>query len=565
MLVFGLPIMFRRLSRQINSISAAAFLIAASSVASRLIGIVRDRILAGEFGAGDTLDAYYAAFRGPDLIFNLLVLGALSAGFIPIFSELVKSWRRPKRNCQAWEFAAAVLNLLALALIFISVLAEIFTPQLVGLIAPGFAPAKQQLTVKLTRIMFLSPIFLGLSSVFGGILQSFRRFFIYSLSPIFYNLGIVFGALYLAPRAGAVGLAWGVVLGAFCHLLIQAAASLKLGFSWRPVLGWHSGPVKNLAKMMVPRTMSLAIAQINLVVITIIASTLTSGALAVFNFANNIQSFAVGAFGISFAVAAFPALAAAKRKEEQIKHFSLALRQILFFILPASVLLLTLRAQIVRVILGTGRFGWQDTVRTIDALGFFTIGLFAQAAIPLLARMFYARKDSKTPFLVGLAAVAVGIGLSLWLPRVVFCNQVIGARGLIVKQCTPLGVSGLALAFSLANIVNFILLWLALRLKVGYLDENKILAAVFKFSLASIAAGLAVQGAKLLLGSFVNMRRLWGVLAQGAIAGLAGLVVYLLFCALLRSEEFFLLWRGFKRRWPWRRVELGDQSEARGI
>ncbi len=557
--------MFKRLSKQINSITVAASLIAASSVISRLIGIIRDRILAGEFGAGDTLDAYYAAFRAPDLIFNLLVLGALSAGFIPLFSDLIKNRSKPQDNQKAWYFAANVFNFLALSLILVSLLAEFFAPQLVKIIAPGFSAHKQQLTIVLTRIMFLSPVLLGLSSVFGGILQSFKRFLIYSFSPILYNLGIVVGALYFAPRWGAPGLAWGVVLGAALHFSIQMAASLKLGFKWRFVFDWQSKEIKKLLQMMVPRTLSLAIAQINLIVITIIASTLTSGALAVFNFANNIQSFPVGAFGISFALAAFPALAAAKRNKERIRHFSFVMRQILFFVLPSSVFLLTLRAQIVRIILGTGQFSWHDTVRTMDALGFFTIGLFAQATIPLLARMFYALKDSKTPFLVGLAAVGVGIVLSLWLPKVVFCNQVIGESGLIVKQCTPLGVSGLALAFSLANIVNFVLLWLALRVRLGDLDEIKIIKATFKFSLASIAAGLAVQATKLLLGNFVDMRRLWGVLVQGTGAALAGVLVYLLFCALLRSEEFFIFWRSFKRRLPWQKVETGDQTEAKGI
>lgn len=548
-------IMIKRLiNGQINSITMAAFLIGTTSLVSRFLGIFRDRILAGEFGAGDILDSYYAAFRVPDFVFNLLVLGALSAGFIPIFTCLIKDikcrfsfglFRTP--NNEAWILANNILNILGLTLLVLSGLGIIFAPGLVKLIAPGFGPEKQALTATLTRIMFLSPVFLGISSVLGGILQSFKRFFVYSLSPILYNIGIIIGALYFVPVWGVKGLAWGVVLGAFLHMIIQIPLAVKLGFRWSPEFNFRNGNVIKIGRMMVPRTLSLAISQINLLVITIIASTLAAGSIAVFNFANNLQSFPVGIFGIAFAVAAFPALsAAAKDKKDLIKNFSSTIRNILFFIIPSTVLLLTLRAQIIRVILGTGRFDWEDTILTINTLGFFTISLFAQAMIPLLVRMFYARQNSKTPFFIGLAVAILNVFLSLWLAG-------------------RLGIAGLALAFSLASIINFILLWLVLRLEVGYMDEIKILFSTVKFSVAAIASGLAVQGIKLVVWPLVDMSKLWGVLAQGLTAGLAGIFVYLAFCSLLKSEEFFHFWSSFKSRLPLKKVETNDQGEARGI
>lgn len=521
---------------------------------SRFLGIFRDRILAGEFGAGDVLDTYYAAFRVPDFVFNLLVLGALSAGFIPIFTCLIKDikcrfsfglFRTP--NQEAWALANNILNILGLTLLVLSGLGIIFAPNLIELIAPGFGSEKQALTAVLTRIMFLAPVFLGISSVLGGILQSFKRFFVYSLSPILYNIGIIIGALYFVPVWGVKGLAWGVVLGAFLHMIIQIPLAVKLGFRWSPEFNFRNGNVIKIGRMMVPRTLSLAISQINLLVITVIASTLAAGSIAVFNFANNLQSFPVGIFGIAFAVAAFPALAAAaKDKKDLIKNFSSTIRNILFFIIPSTVLLLTLRAQIIRVILGTGRFDWEDTILTINTLGFFTISLFAQAIIPLLVRMFYARQNSQTPFFIGLAVAALNVFLSLWLAG-------------------RLGIAGLALAFSIASIINFILLWLVLRLEVGYMDEIKILISTVKFSVAAIACGLAVQGIKLVVWPFVDMSKLWGVLTQGLTAGLAGVFVYLAFCSLLKSEEFFHFWSSLKRRLPFRKVETNDQGEARGI
>lgn len=547
--------MIKRLfNGEINSITMAALLVGGSSLISRLLGIFRDRILAGQFGAGDTLDIYYAAFRVPDLIFNLLVLGALSAGFIPIFTGLIKRPLEKIRSLfnadykEAWQLASNILNILGLGLLVLCGLGVIFAPQIMPLITPGFSREKLDLTVSLSRIMFLSPIFLGISSVFGGILQSFKRFFVYSMSPIFYNVGIIIGALYFAPLWGIYGLAWGVVLGAVLHLAVQLPALVQLGFKYRFKFEIKNPRVIKIWLMMAPRTMSLAISQLNLLVITIVASTMPSGSLAVFNFANNLQSFPVGIFGISFAIAAFPALsAAAFDKKKLVKDLSLTVRQILFFIIPSTIILLALRAQIVRVILGSGQFDWQDTVLTIDTLGFFAISLFAQALIPLLIRVFYARHDSKAPFIIGLVSAAANIFLSLWLSG-------------------RLGVAGLALAFSLANIINLILLWLWLNFEIGKMDGYKILISTVKFSLAALAGGLAVQAVKLVIGAKIDMTKFLGVLTQGVMAGLAGILIYFLVCLILKSEELFNFWSSLKRRLAGvKKIETSDQGEARGI
>jgi len=542
---------------QINNITIAAGLVAFSSLVSRFLGIFRDRILAGEFGAGDTLDVYYAAFRVPDLIFNLLVLGALSAGFIPIFTSLlknplakVKGWVKGKQNEEAWDLVNDLLNILLLGLIIFCSLGIIFAPALTRLIAPGFNSEMQSLTSSLTRIMFLSPLLLGISSVLGGILQSFRRFFVYSLAPIMYNIGIIIGALYLVPIWGIHGLAWGVVLGAALHMLVQLPMAIRLGFRHNLRINFKSSQIKKIGTMMIPRTMSLAISQINLVVITIIASTLAVGSLAVFNFANNLQSFPIGIFGISFAIAAFPAMSAvAFNRRKLISNFSSTLRQILFFIVPATVLLITLRAQIIRVVLGTGSFNWEDTILTMNTLGFFSISLFAQACLPLLIRVFYARHNSSTPFFIGLVSAMANVVLSLWLSR-------------------SYGVAGLALGFSIASIFNFILLWLALHIEVGNLDELRILSSTIKFSVAAVLAGITVQSVKLLVWPYIDMTRTWGVFTQGFLAGLSGILIYALICALLRSEEFIAIWSPVKCRLCrplWKKVETGDQGEARGI
>lgn len=547
--------MIRRLfNGQINSITIAALLIALSSLLSRLLGILRDRILAGQFGAGETLDIYYTAFRIPDLMFNLIVLGALSAGFVPIFTGLIKDYDCKEKklwpfcpNKEAWNLASNVINIMGVFLLALSLLGIVFALPLTKLIAPGFTLEKQIIAANLTRIMFLSPLFLGISSILGGMLQSFKRFFVYSLSPIFYNVGIIIGALYFVEYWGIKGLAWGVALGAFLHMIIQVPTIIKLGYKYSPQFNFKDENTRKIGVMMIPRTLSLAATQINLIFITAIASTLSAGSLSVFNLANNLQSFPIGIFGLSFAVAAFPALSAvAFDKKKLVENFSSVFRQILFFIVPATVLLLTLRAQIIRVILGTGAFNWEDTILTINALGFFAISLFAQASVSLLVRVFYARHNSTIPFYAGLFSVLVNIVLSLYFKN-------------------TMGVAGLALAFSIASVVNFIILWLVLKIELGDMDEVRILSSTIKFSLAALAGGVIIQATKILIWPFIDMTRLWGVLAQGLLAGILGTCAYLFVCILLRSEELFNFWESIKRRLPWKKVETEDRGEARGI
>ena len=536
--------------QKVNSIAVAAVLVAISSLISRLLGVFRDSILANQFGAGQKLDIYYAAFRVPDLLFNLIVLGALSAGFIPIFSGLVKDFANPekKENQEAWQLANNVINLLSLFLAVISLFGIIFAPVLISLITPGFSVEAKAATVSLTRIMFLSPLFLGISGVLGGMLQSFRRFFIYSLAPIFYNLGIIAGALWFSKWWGLSGLAWGVVLGAFLHMLIQIPAVYSLGFRYSLKINFRDKPTRRIGKMMIPRTLSLAITQIDLLVTTIIASGLMAGSLTVFNLANNLQSFPVGIFGVSFAIAAFPALSQyAFDKEKLEANFSSTLRQIFFFVIPSTVFLITLRAQIIRVILGSGNFSWQNTILTMNTLALFSVSLFAQASIPLMVRVFYARHNSRTPFYLGIFTVAVDIILCLILSK-------------------KMGVTGLALSYSISNILNFLLLWTWLYFKVGNLGIAKIVNSAIKFGLASIGAGLTIQLMKIAVLPIIDMTRFFGVFIQLIVAASVGGVVYLILCYLLGSEEVITFISLIRRRLPFKtRHNLDDSGEARGL
>jgi putative peptidoglycan lipid II flippase len=528
-------------NNQSKTIAAAAFILGAASLVSRLIGLFRDRILAGMFGAGDELDIYYAAFRIPDLVYSLLVLGAISAGFIPVFISYLQ-----KDQDKAWYLANSVLNLMALSLMVICAVLIIFTPWLMKLVAPGFSSEKLSVAVQLTRIMFLSPFFLGLSAIFGGILQSFRRFLIYSLGPIMYNLGIIFGALVLVDYFGLLGLAYGVVLGAFLHMFIQIPSAYFCGFKWRPIFDFRFAGVRRIFKIMPPRVLSLALSQINFWVMTVFASFLVVGSIAVYNLAHNIWSFPLGIFGISFVLAAFPKLSETAQKKDVVgfvKTFSLTARQILFFTLPAAALFIVLRAQIVRVILGTGRFDWQDTVLTLQTLAYFSLALFAEALILLFLRGFFAWEDTRTPFLIGLLATVVRLSAAWFLAR-------------------SLGVPGLALGFSLGSIFYFLLLFIALRKKIGLLDERNIFVSGLKMLVASFLAALTAYLTLRFLAPLVDLTTGLGLLIQGGLAGLTGILIYLLFARLFRLDEFKLFLTSLFSRLPWKKLprEIGETN-----
>lgn len=469
---------FARLGAPSRSVGAAAFLIAVAGVVSRILGFFRDRILASQFGAGDTLDTYYAAFRIPDMIYGLLVAGALGAAFIPVFTELIAK----KDEARAWRLADGVLHLLTAALGLLAFIGIIFAPALMAFVAPGFSLEKQAAAADLTRIMLLSPLFLSVSAVFGGVLVSFKRFAAYSFAPIFYNAGIIAGAVFLVPVFGIAGLGWGVVLGSFLHMLIQVPSLMQSGFQYRFRLlsAWSDRDVRRVIRLMIPRSLGMAANQIGLLVMTVFASLLASGSLAAFTLANNIQSVPLGLFGIAFSLAAFPSLSLLLAENKE-KDFFLMLaetsRRILFFVVPLSVIMIVFRAQFVRVILGAGEFDWNDTIMTFEILKWLSVSLFAQSLIPLFARAFFSLQDTKTPFYIALGSEIIHIALiPLLMPYY--------------------SVEALAIAFSVASIVNCALLYVFLRRRIGVWDDSRIFLPAAKIFLAAIVAGLIAQISK---------------------------------------------------------------------
>ena len=499
-----------------QSIVSGALIIGFASLISRGLGLVRDRLFAHQFGASEILDAYYAAFRIPDLVFNLLVLGALSSAFVPVFIFYLNQNKK-----DAWRITNSVLNITTLILVSVCVLVFIFIPRLIFLVAPGFSPELKDLTAQLTRIMLISPIFFGISNVFSGVLNSFKRFLAYAFAPVFYNIGIILGAIFLVPSYGVYGLAGGVVLGSFLHMLIQLPAFLHTGFKYRPLIYFKHPGVRKIGRLMLPRTIGLAMTQMNLWVVTVIASLESEGSISIFNMANNLQSLPVGIFGVALSISCFPYLAEAFSKNDKIKfrnHFSDTFNKIMFFVIPASMLLLVERAQVVRIVLGTGKFDWQDTYLTAQSLGFFAIGIFAQALIPLVARAFYAVHDTKTPVIISITSVIINVVASLVLVR-------------------SLGVMGLALAFSIAAFVNILLLLFMLRWKVGNLNDRRIVVSGFKIVLLSVVMAGVIYLMLQVMSYQVDMWSFWGIFVQAGVSALVGIAVYIGLAQLLKLKE----------------------------
>jgi putative peptidoglycan lipid II flippase len=400
--------------------------------------------------------------------------------------------------------------------------------------------------------MFLSPFLLGISGIFGGALVSFKKFLIYSLAPIFYNFGIIIGALFLVKPFGPAGLAWGVVLGALLHLLIQYPAVKFSGFHFQPMFfeAWKNPDVRKVLRLMIPRTLTIAVSQINFTIITIFASTLATGSLAVFNFANNIQSAPLGLFGISFAIAVFPTLSAHNARNETgkfVRAFSRTFRQVLFFVIPLSMFLFVLRAQTVRVLLGTGKFNWDDTIMTFQVLGLMTISLFAQSLLPLLTRAFYAIQNTKTPLYIAIVSETVNIVTVL----------------LLIKKYD---VFGLAIAFSLASVINMILLLIYLRKNLPNIDGKNILNSTSRIIAATIVAGVVTQVAKYIVGSRGELDTFVAVLTQLVIAGGAGMAAFCLASYYLDVKEFFQFTDSLTRKiFGAKKLISEDTGEVSGI
>ena len=508
-----------------KSISGGALIIAIFYILNGVLALLRNGLLASKFGASRILDIYWASFRIPDLLYVIFISGALSAGFIPFFAQKINQSKE-----EAWRLANNILSTFILMLMLVAILVIFFAPSLVPLIVPGFNSADQKQVVNFLRIMMLQPIFLGISSILSGMLQTFRRFFITSLSPIFYNLGIILGIIFFIHFLGPIGLAYSVILGAILHLLVLVPSLKNIGFRFNFLPNFKSPNLKNLFSIAGPRTLSLISTQINFWVITIIASRLEKGSLAIFNFANDLQYLPQNIFAVSFAISAFPILSGLINESEKFNNIlAKTIKNILLFIIPISAFYFVFKEQIVKLTLRYGYFDFLAAKEVFTILGIFAFGMIASALLPLLIRAFFAKQDAFRPFFAGFSANILNIILSLILaPR--------------------FGVGGLTIAFVASNYFNLALLWLMMiGRKIIEETGEQIWKQLKKFIIGNIICSLAavlVSYLYLILFSyFVKADSFVQIFTQAIFGFLILTAVYFLLFYLLMRKEFLAFWK----------------------
>jgi putative peptidoglycan lipid II flippase len=533
--------------RETRGMHRAAYILAGFAFGSQLLALVRDRLLAGAFGASSTLDVYYAAFRVPDLLFatiaSLLSLYAL----LPVISRF-----KDAEEGYMVSFMRQTLLAFFVAMAGIAGVLYFLVPYLLPLIAPGIERGYQEELAALTRILLLQPILLGASNILAVLTQLRHRFLLYSISPLLYNVGIIVGILVFYPKWGIEGLGWGVVLGALLHVLVQApffALERSKSFSW----GKFWQPFFEVLRLSVPRTLALAAGQISLLALVALASLFAEGSIAVFMFAWNLQAVPLTIIGVSYSVAAFPTLArlhATGEKKEFISHIESALRHILFWSLPALVLIVVLRAQIVRVVLGAGAFDWDATRLTAAALALFILSLSAQGMTLLIARAYYAAGKTAIPLVLGIFSVVITL-FSAWFLVYLF-------------NASPLWRALLEGLFRVSNIGDTTVLMLALSYTVGALLQCGLglyffsrdfdvayrgLSRLFFESMsAAVIGGAVAYGMLVLVGEIVDIDTFVGIFAQGVAGGVVGVGTVACTLLLLRNQEFLETYASFTRR-----------------
>jgi putative peptidoglycan lipid II flippase len=504
-----------------RQIARGAATVMAAFVLNSLMGLLRQVLITRAFGADAALDAFLAAARLPEILFNLIAGGALASAFIPTFTGLLEN----KKTAEAWQVASSIANLLVLVLVGVSALAWVFAPQLVsGLLVPDFSATQQALTVELLRIQLITPVIFGLSGLLMGVLNAHQSFFLPTLAPSMLWLGIIISVFAFVPSLGIHGLAWGAVLGAFLHLGVQLPALVRLRPAYTPALGLKLASVRQVGRLMAPRLLGVAVVQLNFLVNTIVASGLAAGSLAAITVAFSVMLMPQQVIGQAIAIAALPTFSAQFARADLSglrSSLASALRGILFLALPAGIGLILLRQPIVALLFQRGEFGPDDTQLVAWALLWYAAGLVGHSVVEIASRAFYALQDTRTPVLVGVAAMGLNVVLSLTLPGVF-------ARA----GWMPHG--GLALSNSIATFLEMLVLLFLMRRRLGGLEEPRLLGGLGQAALAS-AAMLAA------LWLWQGMTQAAPVWAQAAGGIALGLLAYALAAALLRVPEVGML------------------------
>jgi len=520
-------------NRKSNNILSAAFIIGISYLASAFLGLIRNHLLAARFFGGleADLDVYFAAFVIPDTIFQLLVVGAISAAFIPIYQDYTK-----KSEEEANDLANSALTTIGFFFFIISASVAIFARPLSGLIA-HFSPEKLDLMANLVRLMSIAQLLFTVSAFLTGVLQSQRRFLMPAIAPLLYNIGTIIGVFFLSPSLGIYSAAVGVVFGSILHMAIQIPTSLAIGYYPKIKINPKHPGVLAMLKLMPPRSLALGLNQIERWVAINLTSLLAAGSLSIFHFARQLYILPISLFGVSLSQASFPALSEEAGSLDKSKYkniLSKSILQIFFFALPASVLILILRVPLVRIAFGAKSFPWEATLTTGRALAFLSLTIAPQAVNQVLTRALHALKDTKTPVYTGIATMISFVSLAFLFGHF------------------NLGIIGITIAMSLSNLVDFFLLYWIVRCRVGALGIS---SRILKMIIASAATAVSLWIPMRLLDQLVfDTTRTIPLILLTLTASMVGFSVYLLFCAFFKIEELNEVISIAKKLGNWRKI-----------
>ena len=533
------------LQTEIQGLHQAAYVLGAFSILSQIFALIRDRLLASTFGAGIELDMYYSAFRLPDLLFVVLVTMTSVSVLIPYIIEKQKDKKELER------YFNSVFSFVSLAAIFFFLLAWFLTPYFLKIIVPDIFNLKEYELVLMTRILLLQPLLLAFSGFFGSFAQAKKKFLIYATSPIMYNLGIIIGVLLFYPIYGLLGLMYGVILGAVLHIgVLFPVVSQDYLPRFSKI---YIKEIKDLIFHSIPRTFSMLSGQIQLIFMTFFASLLAAGSISIFNLSYNLQSVPMAIIGVSYSLAAFPSLALLFQ-EHKLKEFyellSRAMRHVFFWSLPVVACFIVLRAQIVRVILGSGNFEWNETILVAAALAIFTLSLVAQSASQVLIRAFYAMGKTRYPFFCAFSSVTITLLLLLilFIPNLVSSDVVVYIETLLkVDIVTSSLILVLPIAFTIGQWIQFVLLVLGIGGTKIIFSKQFFVSAFQSLVGTGIIALFSYTSLNFFSGVF-DLNTFIGIASQGFLSGIIGLVGGFAFLVIIDNKEVTtILHTGIKR------------------
>lgn len=505
-----------------SNIFSAAFFIVATTIFGQILGLLKYRLLVSYFGASSDLGVFLASFRVPDFLFQIFIAGALTTSFIPLFSDFLSQNKKDEAN----KFSSTVLTYGVIIYIIISLLVIFFSFPLSKALAPGFSDQELRLMADLMIVIQISQVFFIIGTVFSGILQSFQHFLIPGIASALYNLGIIIGIVVFFGvfHLGIYGATLGVVVGAFFFFIVQLPLLRGTGFRFKPTIE-RTESIKKIVILMIPRSLTLFVAQVAITANVFFASFTTARGLVILELAQTLMLAPVILFGQSIAQATFPSLSLKSRHpEEFVSIFVSSLNQILYLTLPVSALLIVLRIPIVRLFFGASRFDWDATVATGLTLALLGISIAAQSAIYLCARAFFALKDSQTPFFITLFSVIINIALSYYFILVL-----------------ELPVYYLGVSFTIGSIISFILLIITLNAKIT-LPKLEIAITTIKILTATLVMGVALYIPIKLLDQLVfDTTRTINLLILTGIASFTGIVSYIFFTWLLDIKEAYYI------------------------